>query len=121
MWYPPFNTGAGYAMGILAGAEMSFSQEAVSLLENWIDEMQTTLPELRAFILPGGSEVTSLCHVCRCVCRRLERSMVLWCEESGESLEETVWQYVNRLSDYCFVLARFLTKKLEINELIWEK
>lgn len=106
---------------ILAGAEMSFSQEAVSLLENWIDEMQTTLPELRAFILPGGSEVTSLCHVCRCVCRRLERSMVLWCEESGESLEETVWQYVNRLSDYCFVLARFLTKKLEINELIWEK
>ena len=83
--------------------------------------MQTTLPELRAFILPGGSEVTSLCHVCRCVCRRLERNMVLWCEESGESLEETVWQYVNRLSDYCFVLARFLTKKLEINELIWEK
>ena len=106
---------------ILAGAEISFPQEAVSLLENWIDEMQTNLPELRAFILPGGSEVTSICHVCRCVCRRLERSMVLWCEESGESVEETVWQYVNRLSDYCFVLARFLTKKLEINELIWKK
>lgn len=106
---------------ILAGAEMSFPQEAVSVLENWIDEMQTNLPELRAFILPGGSEVTSICHVCRCVCRRLERSMVLWCEDSGESLEETVWQYVNRLSDYCFVLARFLTKKLEIDELIWEK
>lgn len=106
---------------ILAGAEISFPQEAVSVLETWIDEMQTNLPELRAFILPGGSEVTSICHVCRCVCRRLERSMVLWCEESGESVEETVWQYVNRLSDYCFVLARFLTKKLEINELIWEK
>ena len=106
---------------ILAGAEMVLPQEAVNQLENWIDEMQANLPELRAFILPGGNEVISLCHVCRCVCRRLERSMVLWCEESGESLEESVWQYVNRLSDFCFVLARLLAKKLEINELIWEK
>ena len=106
---------------ILAGAEMSFSQEAVNQLENWIDEMQANLPELRAFILPGGNELISLCHVCRCVCRRLERCMVFWSEESGELLEETVWQYVNRLSDYCFVLARFLAKNLEISELIWEK
>ena len=106
---------------ILAGSDMELAEGAVNQLETWIDEMQAELPELRAFILPGGNEAVSVCHVCRTVARRLERSMVVWHEESDETLPESVWQYVNRLSDYCFVLARFMAKKIEISVPIWEK
>ena len=106
---------------VLAGSDMVFAAENVSKVEEWIDEMQSELEELRAFILPGGSREVSLCHVCRCVCRRLERSMVVWHEESGENVAESVWEFVNRLSDYCFVLARFVAKNLEIEVYLWEK
>jgi cob(I)alamin adenosyltransferase len=106
---------------ILAGADMSLPEGSVNHLETWIDEMQSELPELRAFILPGGDEVVSVCHVCRTVVRRLERSMVVWHEETGETVSEEVWQFVNRLSDYSFVLARFVANNLEINVPIWEK
>ena len=106
---------------ILAGSDMPLADGSVAQLEAWIDEIQDELPELRAFILPGGSEVVSMCHVCRTVVRRLERSMVVWHEESGENVSEDVWQFVNRLSDYCFVLARYVAKNLEISIPIWEK
>ena len=106
---------------ILAGSDMQLSEGAVNQLENWIDDMQEKLPELRAFILPGGDEVVAICHVCRTVSRRLERSMVVWREESGEDVSEEVWQFVNRLSDYYFVLARFLANNLEISVPTWEK
>ena len=106
---------------VLAGSDMVFAPENVALLEGWIDEMQGELEELTAFILPGGSREVSLCHVCRCVCRRLERNMVVWSEESGETVAESVWQFVNRLSDYCFVLSRFVAKNLEIRVYFWEK
>ena len=106
---------------VLAGSDMVFAAENVSKVEGWIDEMQSELEELRAFILPGGSREVSLCHVCRCVCRRLERSMVVWHEETGETVAESVWEFVNRLSDYCFVLARFVAKNLEIEVCLWEK
>ncbi len=106
---------------ILAGSDMPLASGSVARLESWIDEMQEELPELRAFILPGGSEVVAMCHVCRTVVRRLERSMVVWHEESGENVADDVWQFVNRLSDYCFVLARYVAKKIEISVPIWEK
>ena len=106
---------------ILAGADMPLAEGAVSQLEAWIDEMQLTLPELRAFILPGGDESVAVCHVCRTVARRLERGMVGWHEATGEELAEEVWQFVNRLSDYCFVLSRFIANNLEISIPVWEK
>ena len=106
---------------ILAGADLSLPEGAVNQLEMWIDEMQLELPELRAFILPGGSELLSLCHVCRTIIRRLERSMVTWHEASGDGVPDDVWQFVNRMSDYCFVLARFMAKNLEISVPVWEK
>ena len=106
---------------ILAGADMSLPEGAVNQLEMWIDEMQLELPELRAFILPGGSDLLSLCHVCRTIIRRLERSMVTWHEASGDGVPDDVWQFVNRMSDYCFVLARFMAKNLEISVPVWEK
>ena len=106
---------------ILAGAEMEVTEEAVCQLEKWIDDMQKELPVLREFILPGGNEVVSLCHVCRTVARRLERNIVDWCDSEGKSLPEKVVCFVNRLSDYCFVLARGIGKKEQIKPIVWEK
>ena len=106
---------------ILAGAEMEVTEEAVCQLEKWIDDMQKELPVLREFILPGGNEVVSLCHVCRTVARRLERNIVDWCDSERKSLPEKVVCFVNRLSDYCFVLARWIGKKEQIKPIVWEK
>lgn len=106
---------------ILAGADMTFDGENVGQLETWIDHMQMELPALRAFILPGGGELVSEIHICRCVCRRLERNVVNWQEESDAYLSEIVSEYINRLSDYLFVLARYTAQKMEINLSIWEK
>ena len=106
---------------ILAGAEMEVTEEAVCQLEKWIDDMQKELPVLREFILPGGNEVVSLCHVCRTVARRLERNIVDWCDSEGKVLPDKVVCYVNRLSDYCFVLARWIGKKEQIKPIVWEK
>ena len=106
---------------VLAGAEMEVTEEAVCQLEKWIDDMQKELPALREFILPGGNEVVSLCHVCRTVARRLERNIVDWCDSEGKALPDKVVCYVNRLSDYCFVLARWIGKKEQIKPIVWEK
>ena len=106
---------------ILAGADMDFSVENVAKLECWIDAMDSELPVLKSFVLPGGSEEISRCHLCRCVARRLERHTVGYCEASGESMREAVLQYINRLSDSYFVLSRFIAKNLEISVLNWEK
>ena len=111
---------------ILAGAAMPMAEGAVSQLERWIDDMQMELPELRAFILPGGNEVVSACHICRTVTRRLERAM---CNEVMErlgdkaigQLDDDSMVFVNRLSDYFFVLARYVANNLEIHPPIWEK
>ncbi len=109
---------------ILAAAEMSLTEDAVGQLEEWIDEMQTGLPELRAFILPGGSEAVAMCHVCRTIARRLERHMVSMSQGDRKEkyvMDDEVMKFVNRLSDYCFVLARFIANNLEISIPTWEK
>ena len=109
---------------ILAAAEMSLTEDAVGQLEEWIDEMQTGLPELRAFILPGGSEAVAMCHVCRTIARRLERHMVSMSQGDRKEkyvMDDEVMKFVNRLSDYCFVLARFIANNLEISVPTWEK
>ncbi|MEY5069218.1 MAG: hypothetical protein RLZ47_1080 [Bacteroidota bacterium] len=89
----------------------------IELLEKEIDQMNDVLPELRHFILPGGSTVVSYCHVARCVCRRAERICVHLSEES--QVDETVMIYLNRLSDYLFVLARMLCFDQKIEENKW--
>jgi cob(I)alamin adenosyltransferase len=106
---------------ILAGADMLFAEENVQHLEEWMDMMDAKLPVLKEFVLPGGNEQVSLCHVCRCVARRLERGVVKWLEDSDEEVDSVVVRYVNRLSDYLFVLSRFVANNLEISLFVWEK
>ena len=89
----------------------------VSLLEKQIDLMNETLPELRHFVLPGGTQVVSFCHIARCVCRRAERIVVHLSNESF--VDEIVIVYLKRLSDYLFVLARKLCFDLGIPENQW--
>jgi cob(I)alamin adenosyltransferase len=83
-----------------------------------IDRMTAELPEMRHFILPGGSLAVSHCHVARCVCRRAERLVVLLNE--SESVDESIIRYLNRLSDYLFVLARMLSKETGAIEMPWK-
>ena len=92
-------------------------EEDVSHLEKLIDEMDNELPPLRSFILPGGHSTVSFCHITRNVCRRAERYIIRMHEEEG--VPELVISYVNRLSDFFFVLGRKLSKDLSIKEVIW--
>lgn len=92
--------------------------EDVELLEKSIDSMNEELPELRSFVLPAGSVEVAHCHVARCICRRAERLMVLLNEE--EQLDEILLQYINRLSDYLFVVARYQAYKTNTPEVSWK-
>jgi len=80
--------------------------EDVSLLETEMDSMEVFLPELKHFILPGGGNEASFCHIARCVCRKAERLVVQLAEDSV--VDELIVIYLNRLSDYLFVLGRKL-------------
>ena len=89
----------------------------VELLEQQIDEMETALPKLKNFILPGGHPAVSFCHIARCVCRRAERLVVHL--HHLESLDLIIIRYLNRLSDYLFVLARKLGQDFDAPEIAW--
>lgn len=89
----------------------------VEFLEKAIDEMDTQLPEMKSFVLPGGHTTVSFCHIARCVCRRAER-LVIHLKES-EEISEIIIQYLNRLSDYLFVLSRKIGQDLQAKEIPW--
>ncbi len=93
-------------------------EEDICFLENEIDKMNEVLPELHSFILPGGHTLVSFCHIARCVCRRAERISVHLSEESFVS--ELLVKYLNRLSDYLFVLSRKFSKDLTAMEMPWK-
>lgn len=93
--------------------------EDSELLELWIDNMNAILPEMTNFILPGGHQTVSQSHVCRTVCRRAERRVTELAE--SENINNNLIVYLNRLSDFYFVLARFLAYKLDIQDIKWSK
>jgi cob(I)alamin adenosyltransferase len=95
-------------------------QQDVENLETAIDQMEAELEPLKNFILPSGSFAVSHCHVARCICRRAERLVVELEEAENQPIEPLVLQYLNRLSDYLFVLARKLAKDANIAEIIWQ-
>lgn len=86
-------------------ARCEVTQAMISDIESEIDSLSAALPPLRSFVVPGGSRAAALAHVCRTVCRRAERCVFALIEEGG-AVEENVAVYLNRLSDYFFVLAR---------------
>lgn len=100
-------------------APYTISEAYVEQLEQLIDTLDQQLDPLRSFILPGGSLPASQCHVCRTVCRRAERYITALAEEAP--LSPTVLAFVNRLSDFFFVLARLINKKMGIAEISWQK
>ncbi|WP_374542508.1 cob(I)yrinic acid a,c-diamide adenosyltransferase [Flavobacterium sp.] len=93
------------------------SEKDVNLLEDQIDAMDAELPPMTHFVLPGGHSTVSYCHITRCVCRRAERLATHLNEE--EPIDEAVLTYLNRLSDYLFVLARKLSHDLNAEEIKW--
>lgn len=92
-------------------------EKAVKLLENEIDRLNESLPQMTHFILPGGHVAVSQCHICRCICRRAERLIVHLNEI--DPIDEICIQYVNRLSDYLFVLGRKIALENNTNEIKW--
>ncbi len=93
------------------------SENDIELLENEIDTMEENLPPMTHFVLPGGHSTVSYCHIARCVCRRAERLSVHLNEI--EPVDPSVLKYLNRLSDYLFVLARKLSADLSADEVKW--
>jgi cob(I)alamin adenosyltransferase len=89
----------------------------IDLLEQEMDDMDQQLPPLRHFILPGGSNAVSFCHVARCVCRRAERITIQLAQESN--VDEKVIIYLNRLSDYLFMLSRKIAQHQQVEENKW--
>lgn len=94
------------------------TENDISFLENEIDDMEKNLEPLKNFILPGGHSSVSYCHIARCVCRRAERLSVALNEE--QKVSEIILKYLNRLSDYLFVLGRFIAHLLGVNEHPWQ-
>lgn len=93
------------------------NEEVISFLESEMDKMNEELPAMTHFILPGGHPTVSYCHIARCICRRAERICVALNET--EPLNNDILVYLNRLSDYLFVLARNLSNTLQVNEVKW--
>lgn len=116
-----FNIGAQLAT--VAGTENNFvpkiTEAEIELLEKAIDKMDESLKPLRNFILPGGHIANAYAHVARCVCRRAERCVVRLMEE--ESVDPLIIKYMNRLSDYLFGLARFISHSTNSPEVEWRK
>jgi cob(I)alamin adenosyltransferase len=94
-------------------------EEDIKLLEDEIDKMNEVLPVMKNFILPGGHVAVSTTHITRCVCRRAERLCVNMIEHHT-FVEPLVIKYLNRLSDYLFVLARYIGLLLSIEEIAWK-
>ena len=93
-------------------------EKDILLLENEMDKMNEHLPEMRSFVLPGGHTIVSYCHIARCVCRRAERLISHLSENAA--IDPLVLQYLNRLSDYLFVLARKIVIDKEVKEVEWK-
>jgi cob(I)alamin adenosyltransferase len=93
------------------------NESDIAFLEQCMDEIDSQLPEMRYFVLPGGNHAVSFCHVARCVCRRAERLIVEL--KQNEFVAPLVLPYMNRLSDYLFVLSRKIAMDLNADEQPW--
>ena len=96
----------------------SIEDEDIKILEEEIDQMDLELPEMRNFVLPGGHPLVSNCHIARCVCRRAERRVIAL--HKLRPVSENIIVYLNRLSDYLFVLSRKAAQDLGAEQIPWK-
>ncbi|MCX8008515.1 MAG: cob(I)yrinic acid a,c-diamide adenosyltransferase [Patescibacteria group bacterium] len=109
--------------GFLAGwkHDLAVLPKRVSEMEVEIDAMEENLPELKHFILPGGSKLAATIHITRSICRRVERELVrLYEKENIDEKKHRILQYINRLSDFFFILARFMNRLHSIDDIPWK-
>lgn len=97
------------------------SATAVDELERFLDELNSSLPPLKEFILPGGNLAAAYCHHARSVCRRAERRLTHLSRQQGEEVGADALKYLNRLSDLLFVISRVLARKDGGSEVFWRK
>ena len=99
-------------------SDIRFEEVIIESLEKEMDKMELSLPSLTGFILPGGHKATSFCHIARAVCRRAERRVI----DISDVYEIDNWivRYLNRLSDFLFVLSRYLSNYYNIDEIQWD-
>jgi cob(I)alamin adenosyltransferase len=111
----------GSNLAAAPGAKMPLPQideSSIDKLEASMDEMEGELPELRNFVLPGGHPANAAAHMCRTICRRAERDVVLLMEE--EAVDELIPRYLNRLSDWFFVYGRLISHRSGTPEVLWQ-
>jgi len=119
-----FNLGASLATPGSESGEARASipappEKRIQEMERWIDTATEECPDLRAFILPGGTEAAAILHLARTVCRRAERTVERL--SRGEGIEAVVLQYLNRLSDLLFALARQVNHRAGVPDVLWDK
>lgn len=93
--------------------------EHIATVEGWIDALDAATPKVRAFVLPGGTPTAAFAHVARTVCRRAERRIITLAK--NEYVDPQLLKYINRLSDYLFILARNLNTEAGVEEITWKK
>jgi cob(I)alamin adenosyltransferase len=117
-----FNIGSRLASdekGEAVTSGLSITEKHIAELEKAIDELDEELPELTQFILPGGTPAAAYCHVARTVCRRAERRILEFSEQTF--VQPEIIKYINRLSDFLFVLARKLVAISGVEEITWQQ
>lgn len=117
-----FNIGSYLATRVESGQEpecASLHNGKIEELEGWIDSLDEQTPKIRAFVLPGGTKLSAETHVARTICRRSERRILDLSDESF--VDSAVLKYVNRLSDYLFIAARYFNFIAGVEEVVWKK
>lgn len=97
--------------------KLNISAKDTNFIESQIDKLEKKLPKLSKFIIPGGHKLVSYCHVSRSICRRAERKITKLSD--SVKLDSNILPYINRLSDFLFVLSRYFSKELDIEESYW--
>lgn len=117
-----FDLGAELATpsAVDGGSKLHVKAGQIERLEHEIDAWNEPLEPLKSFILPGGGGIGTACHLGRTVCRRAERVAVALADTEGEGVRAEALHYLNRLSDYLFVLSRAITHRLDYDEVLWD-
>lgn len=117
-----FNIGGYLACDVPEGekpAAWGLDASSIAELEGWIDALDAATPKVNAFVLPGGTPLSAKAHIARTVCRRAERRILDLAETSY--VDPALLRYVNRLSDYLFIAARYFNHLAGVDEILWQK